>query len=280
MEEKWTTVLKPRTKWGNINLKELFSYKDLILLFVKRNYVTKYKQTILGPLWLIISPLMTTLMFVIVFGNIAGLSTDGTPQIAFYMAGNVVWAYFAACVNQTSNTFVSNAGVFGKVYFPRMVVPISTVLTGMVDFLVQFVLFLMILFFLTVTGIRIPISMWVLVTPVLVLQLALLGMGVGIIVSSLTTKYRDLAILVTFGVQLWMYASPVVYSVTQIPEKYRFLYLLNPVSPIITMFRYAFLGTGYLPLLSWGISWITTIVVVIIGVLLFSRIEKTFMDTV
>ncbi|MBD5478467.1 MAG: ABC transporter permease [Lachnospiraceae bacterium] len=280
MEEKWTTVLKPRTKWGNVNLKELFSYKDLILLFVKRNYVTKYKQTILGPLWLIISPLMTTLMFVVVFGNIAGLSTDGTPQIAFYMAGNVVWAYFAACVNQTSNTFVSNANVFGKVYFPRMVVPISTVLTGMLDFLVQFVLFLIILLFLTVTGISISINMWVLVTPVLVLQLALLGMGVGIIVSSLTTKYRDLAILVTFGVQLWMYASPVVYSVTQIPERYRFLYLLNPVSPIITMFRYAFLGTGYLPLLSWGISWITTIIVVIIGVLLFSRIEKTFMDTV
>lgn len=280
MEEKWTTVLKPRAKWGNINLKELFSYKDLILLFVKRNYVTKYKQTILGPLWLIISPLMTTLMFVVVFGNIAGLSTDGTPQIAFYMAGNVVWAYFAACVNQTSNTFVSNASVFGKVYFPRMVVPISTVLTGMLDFLVQFVLFLIILLFLAVTGISIPINMWVLVTPVLVLQLALLGMGVGIIVSSLTTKYRDLAILVTFGVQLWMYASPVVYSVTQIPENYRFLYLLNPVSPIITMFRYAFLGTGYLPLLSWGISWITTIIVVIIGVLLFSRIEKTFMDTV
>ncbi|MBD5496889.1 MAG: ABC transporter permease [Lachnospiraceae bacterium] len=280
MEEKWTTVLKPRTKWGNMNLKELFSYKDLILLFVKRNYVTKYKQTILGPLWLIISPLMTTLMFVVVFGNIAGLSTDGTPQIAFYMAGNVVWAYFAACVNQTSNTFVSNASVFGKVYFPRMVVPISTVLTGMLDFLVQFVLFLIILLFLAVTGISIPINMWALVTPVLVLQLALLGMGVGIIVSSLTTKYRDLAILVTFGVQLWMYASPVVYSVTQIPERYRFLYLLNPVSPIITMFRYAFLGTGYLPLLSWGISWITTIIVVIIGVLLFSRIEKTFMDTV
>lgn len=280
MEEKWTTVLKPRTKWGNMNLKELFSYKDLILLFVKRNYVTKYKQTILGPLWLIISPLMTTLMFVVVFGNIAGLSTDGTPQIAFYMAGNVVWAYFAACVNQTSNTFVSNASVFGKVYFPRMVAPISTVLTGMLDFLVQFVLFLIILLFLAVTGISIPINMWALVTPVLVLQLALLGMGVGIIVSSLTTKYRDLAILVTFGVQLWMYASPVVYSVTQIPERYRFLYLLNPVSPIITMFRYAFLGTGYLPLLSWGISWITTIIVVIIGVLLFSRIEKTFMDTV
>ena len=250
MEEKWTTVLKPHTKWGSINIKELLSYKDLIFLFVKRNYVTKYKQTILGPLWLVISPLMTTLIFVVIFGNIAGLSTDGTPHMAFYMAGNVVWAYFAACVNQTSNTFVNNASVFGKVYFPRMVVPAPTVLT------------------------------WVLATPLLVLQLALLGMGIGIIVSSLTTKYRDLTILVTFGVQLWMYASPVVYSITQIPEKYRFLYLLNPVSPIITMFRYAFLGTGELPLLSWGISWLTTLVVLVIGVLLFGRIEKTFMDTV
>ncbi|MEZ3427359.1 MAG: ABC transporter permease [Lachnospiraceae bacterium] len=280
MEEKWATVLKPHTKWGSINIKELLSYKDLIFLFVKRNYVTKYKQTILGPLWLVISPLMTTLIFVVIFGNIAGLSTDGTPHMAFYMAGNVVWAYFAACVNQTSNTFVNNASVFGKVYFPRMVVPVSTVLTGLLDFLVQFVLLLIILLYYTITGVKITWNIWVLATPLLVLQLALLGMGIGIIVSSLTTKYRDLTILVTFGVQLWMYASPVVYSITQIPEKYRFLYLLNPVSPIITMFRYAFLGTGELPLLSWGISWLTTLVVLVIGVLLFGRIEKTFMDTV
>lgn len=280
MEEKWTTVLKPKNKWLDINLRELFSYKDLILLFVKRNYVTKYKQTILGPLWLVISPLLTTLMFVVVFGNIAGLSTDGTPQLAFYMAGNVVWAYFATCVNQTSNTFVTNASVFGKVYFPRMVVPISTVLTGLLDFTIQFLLFLVVLFIYAITGSEIAISPWVLTTPLLVLELALLGMGVGIIVSSLTTKYRDLTILVTFGVQLWMYASPVVYSISQIPEKYRFIYLLNPVSPIITMFRYAFLGSGYLPLLSWGISWITTLIVVTIGIILFSRIEKTFMDTV
>ena len=280
MEEKWTTVLKPHTKWGSINIKELLSYKDLIFLFVKRNYVTKYKQTILGPLWLVISPLMTTLIFVVIFSNIDGLSTDGTPHMAFYMAGNVVWAYFAACVNQTSNTFVNNASVFGKVYFPRMVVPVSTVLTGLLDFLVQFVLLLIILLYYTITGVKIAWNIWVLATPLLVLQLALLGMGIGIIVSSLTTKYRDLTILVTFGVQLWMYASPVVYSITQIPEKYRFLYLLNPVSPIITMFRYAFLGTGELPLLSWGISWLTTLVVLVIGVLLFGRIEKTFMDTV
>lgn len=280
MEEKWTTVLKPQHKGIDINIRELLSYKDLILLFVKRNYVTKYKQTILGPLWLIISPLLTTLMFVIVFGNIAGLSTDGAPQLAFYMAGNVVWTYFAFCVNQTSNTFVSNAGVFGKVYFPRMVVPVSTVLTGLLDFGVQFVMFIAFLLFYLISGIFSGIGIWVLITPVLILQLALLGMGVGIIVSSLTTKYRDLTILVTFGVQLWMYASPVVYSISQIPEKYQFIYMLNPVSPIITIFRYAFLGTGYIPYASWGISWITTILIAAIGVVLFSKIEKTFMDTV
>lgn len=280
MEEKWTTVLQPKKKWLDLNIRELFSYKDLIFLFVKRNYVTKYKQTILGPLWLVISPLLTTLMFVLVFGNIAGLSTDGAPQMAFYMAGNVVWTYFAYCVNQTSNTFVQNAGVFGKVYFPRMVVPISTVLTGLLDFVIQFLLLGIILTAYVISGVTIGINIWALTMPILILQLALLGLGVGIIVSSLTTKYRDLTILVTFGVQLWMYASPVVYAVGQIPERYHFIYLLNPVAPIITIFRYAFLGTGYVPLLSWGISWITTIVVVTIGFMLFNRIEKTFMDTV
>lgn len=280
MEEKWTTVLKPKHKLMDLNLKELLAYKDLIFLFVKRNFVTKYKQTILGPLWLIISPILTTLMFVVVFGNIAGLSTDGSPQMAFYMAGNIVWAYFSLCVTQTSNTFVANAAVFGKVYFPRLVAPVSTVITGFVDFMIQFALFAVILAVYIFTGSPVKVNAWALTTPLLVLQLALLGMGVGIIVSSLTTKYRDLTILVTFGVQLWMYASPIVYSVTQIPEQYRFLYLLNPVSPIVTIFRYGFLGSGYVPLVSWGISWITTLIVVFIGVIMFTRIEKTFMDTV
>lgn len=280
MEEKWTTVLKPKTKGIELNLKELFSYRDLIFLFVKRNYVTKYKQTILGPLWLLISPLMTTLMYALVFGNIAGISTEGAPQLAFYLAGNVIWTYFSTCVQQTSNTFVSNAGVFGKVYFPRMVVPIATVITGLLDFLVQFVLLIIILCVYSLTGTQINISPWVLLTPFLVLELALLGMGVGIIVSSLTTKYRDLTILVGFGVQLWMYASPVVYSINQIPEQYHMLYFLNPVAPIITIFRYAFLGIGYVPLDAWGCSWITTVVIIGIGMILFSKIEKTFMDTV
>lgn len=280
MEEKWTTVLKPKHNLFDLNLKELFAYKDLIFLFVKRNFVTKYKQTILGPLWLIISPVLTTLMYVLVFGNIAGLSTDGTPQMAFYMSGNLLWTYFAYCVNQTSNTFVANAGIFGKVYFPRLVTPISTVLTGLLDLTIQFGLFVIILIIYALTGTTIAINPWVLLTPVLILQLAMLGMGVGIIVSSLTTRYRDLTILVTFGIQLWMYASPIVYSLSQIPERFRFLYMLNPVSPIVVIFRHAFFGTGSIPFLSWGISWITTIVVMVTGILLFNRIEKTFMDTV
>ena len=280
MEEKWTTVLKPKHNLFDLNLKELFAYKDLIFLFVKRNFVTKYKQTILGPLWLIISPVLTTLMYVLVFGNIAGLSTDGTPQMAFYMSGNLLWTYFAYCVNQTSNTFVANAGIFGKVYFPRLVTPISTVLTGLLDLTIQFGLFVIILIIYALTGTTISINPWVLLTPVLILQLAMLGMGVGIIVSSLTTRYRDLTILVTFGIQLWMYASPIVYSLSQIPERFRFLYMLNPVSPIVVIFRHAFFGTGSIPFLSWGISWITTIVVMVTGILLFNRIEKTFMDTV
>lgn len=280
MEEKWTTVLRPQRKWIELNLKEVFSYKDLIWLFVKRNFTTKYKQTILGPLWLVINPLLTTLMYVIVFGNIAKIPTDGAPQLVFYMAGNMGWAYFSYCVNQTSNTFVANAGVFGKVYFPRLVVPISTILTGLLDFCVQFSLFLVILLAYSISGAHIAANMWVLATPILIFQLAMLGMGVGIIVSSLTTKYRDLAVLVAFGMQLWMYASPVVYSIAQIPEKYRSIYLLNPVSPILTIIRYAYLGVGYLPIKEWVISWIVTAIILVIGVILFNRIEKTFMDTV
>ena len=280
MEEKWTTVLKPKHNLFDLNLKELFAYKDLIFLFVKRNFVTKYKQTILGPLWLIISPVLTTLMYVLVFGNIAGLSTDGTPQMAFYMSGNLLWTYFAYCVNQTSNTFVANAGIFGKVYFPRLVTPISTVLTGLLDLTIQFGLFVIILIIYALTGTTISINPWVLLTPVLILQLAMLGMGVGIIVSSLTTRYRDLTILVTFGIQLWMYATPVVYTAGLIPEKYISIYMLNPMSPIMECWRSAVIGSGKFLWGYWGISWIITLIVLFVGVILFSKIEKTFMDTV
>ena len=278
--ENWTTIIKPKTGWFDINLKELLQYKDLITMFVKRDFKTLYKQTILGPLWIIINPLLTTLMFTIVFGNIANISTDGMPQIVFYMLGTTVWTYFSTCLTKTSTTFTGNAAIFGKVYFPRLVTPISTVISGLINFAVQFVMFLGFAIYYYISGAPIHPNIYILITPLLLVQLACLSLGFGIIISSLTTKYRDLAVLVTFGVQLWMYATPVVYPASQIGGKLKTLMMLNPVSPIVESFRYAFLGSGSIPWNYLGISVVTTLVVLFIGVVLFSRVEKTFMDTV
>jgi len=280
MSEQWTTIIKSNTKWFDINLKELFRYRDLIVLFVKRNYATRYKQTILGPLWLILNPLITVFLYSFVFGSIAGLSTDGVPQMAFYMASNAIWTYFAGCLTQNSDTFVANAAIYGKVYFPRLTTPISTVITGVLDLGIQIVMLVIIMAAYVVRGIHFELDYSVCFIPVLIIQVAILGLGCGIIISALTTKYRDLAVLAKFGVQLWMYASPVVYSVTQIPEEYRSLYLLNPMAPILTVFRHSFFGTGEIPWAAWGISWVVTAGVLVLGVVLFSKIEKTFMDTV
>ncbi|MEF2901583.1 MAG: ABC transporter permease [Terrisporobacter sp.] len=279
-EENWTTIIKPKTGWFDINLKELVQYKDLIVMFVKRDFKTMYKQTILGPLWIIINPLMTTLMYTIVFGNIANISTDGMPQIVFYMLGTTVWTYFSSCLTKTSSTFTANAGIFGKVYFPRLVTPISTVISGLINFGVQFLMFLGFMAYFMIKGSPIEPNLWILITPLLLVQLAALALGFGIIISSMTTKYRDLAVLVTFGVQLWMYATPVVYPASQIGGKLKTLMMLNPVSPIVESFRYAFLGSGSIPWNYLGISVLTTLVVLFAGVVLFSRVEKTFMDTV
>ena len=279
-DENWTTIIKPKTGWFDINLKELVQYKDLIIMFVKRDFKTMYKQTILGPLWIIINPLMTTLMFTIVFGNIANISTDGMPQIVFYMLGTTVWTYFSSCLTKTSSTFTGNAAIFGKVYFPRLVTPISTVISGLINFGVQFLMFLGFMAYFMIKGSPIEPNWWILITPLLLVQLAALALGFGIIISSMTTKYRDLAVLVTFGVQLWMYATPVVYPASQIGGKLKTLMMLNPVSPIVESFRYAFLGSGSIPWNYLGISVVTTLVVLFAGVVLFSRVEKTFMDTV
>lgn len=279
-QENWTTIIKPKTGWFDINLKELIQYKDLIVMFVKRDFKTLYKQTILGPLWIIISPLLTTLMFTVVFGNIASIPTDGMPQIVFYMLGTTVWTYFSTCLTKTSSTFTGNAAIFGKVYFPRLVTPISTVISGLINFGVQFLMFLGFMAYFMIKGSPIHPNLWILITPLLLVQLAALALGFGIIISSLTTKYRDLAVLVTFGVQLWMYATPVVYPASQISGKLKTLMMLNPVSPIVETFRYAFLGSGSIPWNYLGISVITTLVVLFAGVVLFSRVEKTFMDTV
>ena len=280
MNYNWTTIIKPKTGWFDINLKELIQYKDLIVMFVKRDFKTMYKQTILGPLWIIINPLMTTLMFTVVFGNIANISTDGMPQIVFYMLGTTVWTYFSSCLTKTSSTFTGNAAIFGKVYFPRLVTPISTVISGLINFGVQFLMFLGFMAYFMIKGSPIEPNLWILITPLLLVQLAALALGFGIIISSMTTKYRDLAVLVGFGVQLWMYATPVVYPASQIGGKLKTLMMLNPVSPIVESFRYAFLGSGSIPWNYLGISVVTTLVVLFAGVVLFSRVEKTFMDTV
>lgn len=278
--ESYTTHIKSKTGWFDIDLKELWQYRDLVLLFVKRNYTTRYKQTILGPLWLIFNPLITVILYNLVFGKIAGLSTDGSPQFAFYLCSNAIWSYFSVCISNTSSTFLANAGIMGKVYFPRLVMPVSAVITGMLDLFIQMIMLFFVIVFYLLTGSSINISGMIILLPVIIIQVALLGLGCGIIIAACTTKYRDLAVLVTFGIQLWMYASPVVYTVTNVPIRYMNIYMCNPMAPIICIWRYSILGSGELMLKYWGVSWIMTIVIVLVGVLIFSRIEKTFMDTV
>lgn len=278
--EQYTTHIKSKTGWFDINLQELWHYRDLIFLFVKRNYSTRYKQTILGPMWLILNPLITVLLFNVVFGNIAGLSTDGSPQFAFYLCSNAIWSYFATCITSTSNTFTENAAIMGKVYYPRLVMPISAVITGFLDLLIQLGMLTIVIIYFAAVGKPLNISGMICISPIVILQVALLGLGCGIIIAACTTKYRDLTVLVSFGVQLWMYASPVVYTTTTIPDKFRGIYMLNPMAPIISCWRYAILGTGEFLLGYWGVSWIVTLVILALGVVLFSHIEKTFMDTV
>lgn len=282
----WTTVIRPRRGWFDIRLGELLRYRDLILLMVKRNFTVLYKQTILGPAWVIFQPLLTTFVFTIVFGFIAGLPTDGVPKPVFYMGGSVCWNFFSNCLTNTSNTFIKNSDLFGKVYFPRLCVPISVVITELINFFVQFLLFIAITVFYALRLTHSTIAPnWQLIalTPLLLLQLGVLGLGCGIIVSAVTTKYRDLAMLVSFGVHLWMYYTPITYSTNLVMTRYPHMmgvYMLNPITPIIEVFRAAFLGTE---VYSWNYnvqSVIVTIAVFFVGVVLFSRVEKTFMDTV
>ena len=279
MEENYTTVIVPKSGWFDFHLKEVFKYWDLILLFVKRNFVSQYKQTILGPAWALIQPLLTTVVFTVVFGRIAGLAAEGTPSFLFFMCGNIAWAYFSGCLTATANTFTGNAGVFGKVYFPRLVTPISTVLTNLISFGIQLFMFLVFLVIYWIRG-EVHPTPYALMLPLLLLHMAMLSLGVGIIISSLTTKYRDLKMLIGFGVQLWMYGTPVAYDIGIIPQKYMVRYMLIPMTPVINTFRKAFLGIGSFDLPHYLISWGVTIVVLFLGLMLFSRVEKTFMDTV
>ena len=285
MEEKFSTVIKPKTGWFDIHLKEVYAYRDLIFLFVKRDFVSKYKQTILGPAWAIIQPLLTTVIFTLVFGSIAGLAPGGIPSFAFYLSGTILWTYFSSCLTRTANTFVSNSNIMGKVYFPRLVMPISTVISELISFAIQFAFLLIFLIYYVLTDQGVHPNVWILMTPLIILQLALLSLGVGVIISALTTKYRDLAMLVAFGTQLWMYTSPIAYDMFSMGAfapggKWHGLYMLNPVTSIVNLFRYGYLGIGTMEWNYYFIGWGTTVVFVFAGVVLFSRVEKTFMDTV
>ena len=282
---QWDTVIKPQSGLLDLHLRECWKYRDLILLFVKRNFIIVYKQTILGPAWAIIQPLLTTLIFTVVFGGIAGLPTDGVPQFLFYMCGNIAWHYFAASLTDVSVTFTKNSRIFGKVYFPRLVMPIATVLTQLISFVIQYAFFLIFLiYYANVPGSAVnPNFGLILLTPLLLMHMALLAMGVGVMISALTTKYRDLAMLVSFGVQLWMYATPVTYPSSMIAESYpqlMNLYMLNPMASIVEMFRAAYLGVGSFNFGHYAISVGITLALLIGGLILFSKTEKTFMDTV
>lgn len=279
MEQKFSTVIVPKTRLLDFHLKELVRYRDLIFLFVKRSFVARYKQTVLGPAWAVIQPLLTTVVFTVVFGKIAGLAPGGVPSFLFFMSGNIAWGYFSGCLTATANTFTGNAGIFGKVYFPRLVMPISTVISNLIGFGIQFAMFLVFLVIYWIRGTVQP-TLYVLMLPLLLLQMAMLSLGVGVIISSLTTKYRDLVMLVGFGVQLWMYGTPVAYDIGIVPAKYMGLYMLNPMTPVINSFRLAFLGIGSFDLPHYLLSWAVTFVVLVIGIVLFNRVEKTFMDTV
>jgi lipopolysaccharide transport system permease protein len=273
-------VIRPKTGWFDLHLTDLWRYRDLVMLFVRRDFVAQYKQTILGPLWFIIQPLLTTLAFTLIFGNVAQISTDGLPKILFYMSGVTAWNYFADCLTKTSETFNANANIFGKVYFPRLAVPVSIVISNLIRFGIQLGLFLgfYVYFLARGTAIHATPALWLM--PFLILLMAALGLGSGIIVSAMTTRYRDLRFLVQFGVQLAMYSTPVIIPLSKLPEKYRWIMLSNPMTPVIETFRYAFLGTGEFSWSNLGLSTGIASVILAVGVLLFNHVEKTFMDTV
>jgi lipopolysaccharide transport system permease protein len=280
MKENWDNIIQPQNSLIDLKLGEIIRYKDLLWMFVKRDIVVNYKQTILGPLWFFIQPILTTIVFVVVFGNIAGIPTDGIPQPLFYMAGIVIWNFFAECFNKTSNTFTANASIFGKVYFPRLITPLSIVISNGLKFLIQFSLFLALYIYFILRGTPIMPNTSLIFLPLLLLLMAGLGMGFGLIFSSLTTKYKDLNFLIQFGVQLLMYATPVIYPVSELPEKYRMHIQLNPLTHIVEGFKYMFFGEGIISYYGLLYSLIFTVVLLLLGIVIFNKTEKTFMDTV
>jgi len=278
--ETYTTEIKPQSHLFAIDFKEIWRYRDLFYMFVKRDIITQYKQTILGPLWFFIQPMLTTIMYMVVFGGIAGISTDDLPQPLFYMAGICLWTYFSECLNKTSNTFTANAGIFGKVYFPRLVVPMATVTSNLLRFFIQMTLFVLLYIYYYFTGAGLQINSYILLLPLLVIMLAALALGFGILFSSLTTKYRDLTFLLTFFVQLWMYATPVIYPLSVMSENRRWIMLLNPVTSIIETFKFSVMGKGTFEWSYLAYSAGFAVVLLAIGIVVFNRVQRSFMDTV
>lgn len=288
-EEKWDIVIKPKDKLFSVDFKELWAYRDLCSLFVKRNIITKYKQTILGPAWFVIQPAMTVIMYMVVFGGIAGIPTDGVPRPLFYLAGTAMWNYFSSCLTSTSNTFVANAGIFGKVYFPRLVMPVASVISNLLTLAIQFGFFVVVYlaYALLDPNCTAHLTWYALLLPVLVLMMAGLALGFGTIFSSLTTKYRDLQVLLSFLVSLWMYATPIVYPLSQTSSKFfmgvpvHTFMCLNPVTPVIETFKYGFLGCGEFVGWRWLIySFLFMTLLLGVGIVVFNKVQKSFMDTV
>lgn len=279
-EEQWTEIIEPRTRLLDLGLGEVWRYRDLVLLFVRRDFVATYKQTVLGPLWFFIQPLLTTLTFMLIFGRVAKLSTDGLPMMVFYLAGITIWNYFAQTLTATSTVFRDNANIFGKVYFPRLTMPLSIVISNLIRFAIQFSLFLVVWLYYLVQGNVLQPNALIMLTPLLIAIMGLLSLGLGMIFSALTTKYRDLAMLLAFGVQLLMYATPVIYPLSSLPPQYQWIVLANPMSSIVETFRYAFLGSGTFSWVYLGYSFAVTIGILFIGAVVFNKVQKSFTDTV
>jgi lipopolysaccharide transport system permease protein len=278
--EHWDLVIDSRSSLFDLKFRDIWHYRDLLIMFVRRDFVSFYKQTILGPLWFFIQPLFTTIIYTFVFGSLAKISTDGLPQPLFYLAGITAWNYFADCITKTSTVFKDNSNIFGKVYFPRLILPLSIVVSNLIRFAVQMLLFLAMLGYYHVQGNNFTTTWALLMFPLLVLLMALLGLGLGLIITAMTTKYRDLAFLVTFGVQLLMYATTVIYPLSAAPLKYKHIIELNPMTGIIEAFRYGFLGKGEFSEMSVGYSVIVSLIVLFVGIIIFNKTEKSFVDTV
>lgn len=276
----WDLIIRPQSSWFELHLRDLWRYRDLTMLFVWRDFVAQYKQTILGPLWYLVQPLLTMVVFVVIFGKIAKIPTDGLPQQVFYLCGITAWNYFAECLNSTSGTFLKNTAIFGKVYFPRLVMPVSTVISGLIRFVIQFGLFLAFAGYFWAQGANVHPNKVALLTPYLLFLMSSLGLGLGIIVSSLTIRYRDLQFLVHFGVQLLMYGTPIVYPLSLVPDRFKWLMIANPMTAIVETFRYGFLGAGSFNPAFLAYSTIVTLIMLFGGILLFNRVEKGFMDIV